>query len=837
MKKKGMVAVVAIAVFACLLLCTPALADYNFDGFTVETRASGTVYGGVFIGYEPWASTTTLTGNFEVPDGTIKWARLYTGVWGGNPYNVGWMNVTFNGIYDENGLGPIHLRGEDDTNPNVWCSGCGKYWMWYDVTNLTNAGQTNTAKTWKINGSLDGRVYGIVLVVVYEGGDNPKDIRYWINDGSDALHYFSWVCPECGERNEGTTYFNGAVNKDIVTKANLTVVHLTGYEPGCDSCLKFNDNSLDTSMVDSNTFELNSWDVTSYVNASENNAWYTRCEDWPSCTDEKSDYFVNIATTILVLEKEAVEKPDLNVSGISVNCGYLFGNESNNISATVKNNGTVNASAFNVSFSIDGFSKEVRVDGGLTAGTNTTVCVTDPTLRNAGDSVTLTVTADSNGEVAESDERNNEMTISKTVVNNGYKGKRYTGGDDITTWKMFDLKGDLLYSLGDSYYASGYSGWPTASYTANWTASDLPVPTGATIREARLYVPYCFDYQGDMPDNVSLKFNENAQILEKHYTDRKSHGSWDYPYGMLAYNVTDDFDTSGNIANLTNVNPKCCEQKTVSIRGMLLVVIYADDSELERTIYVNEEFDLLYGGSSKCTAPEEATAYAPFGAIDLSAVENATLITFAPGADGPEGDLLFNGQTWNDVWSYSADTQIGIDERNVAPYLQSTDNEAGFQSSADYMEASNAFLVITYKEAAVPIFDTDTPANPYPSIFGTHNGTITVYQNITVNRMYTYACSGTGGHTEYVKIWNETTGVCAEAHWDGYIGDYHNISFDGTLILKKGVIYNYTIRTGSYPQIHHRDELEVDGGIIRCTKFTDANGKVYYNWIPAIKLY
>jgi len=286
------------------------------------------------------------------------------------------------------------------------------------------------------------------------------------------------------------------------------------------------------------------------------------------------------------------------------------------------------------------------------------------------------------------------------IVNNGYKGKRYTGGEDITTWKTFELHGNLVYSVGDSYYLSSYSYPDWAMYTVNWTAGDLPVPTGATVEEARLYVPYCFDYQSDMPDNLSLKFNENAQMLEKHYTDRKSHGSWDYPYGMLAYNVTDDFDTSGNIANLTNLNPKCGEQKTVSIRGMLLVVVYADECELpQRKLFVNEGFDLLYGGASKCTTPEEATAYAPFGTmnIDLSKVDSAKLITIAPGADPNEGELLFNGQTWNDVWSSTTAAQIGIDERDVTSYLRPTDNEAGFQSSGDYMEASNAFLIVTEK--------------------------------------------------------------------------------------------------------------------------------------------
>jgi hypothetical protein len=116
MKKIGVETLGTLVVFACLFLCTPALADYNFDGWPVETGTNGTVSGGVFIGYEPWNGTTTLTGNFEVPNGTVKWARLYTGIWGGTETNEGWVNVTFNDVYDSNSLGLIHLQGEKDNN-------------------------------------------------------------------------------------------------------------------------------------------------------------------------------------------------------------------------------------------------------------------------------------------------------------------------------------------------------------------------------------------------------------------------------------------------------------------------------------------------------------------------------------------------------------------------------------------------------------------------------------------------------------------------------------------------------------------------------------------------
>ena len=294
MKKSDLAVVVTVALFTCnLLLCTPALADYNFDGWPVETRESGIIHGGLFVGSKPWTSSTTLTANFNVPTGDVIWARLYTGIWGGRSTYEGLVNVTFNGVYDHNGLGPIHLQGESDTNPNVWCTGNGKYWMYYDVTNLVKAGQENKATTKKIHataGNFDGRVYGIVLVVVYEGGEDPKTFQYWINDGSDGLNYNTG-------HNDGRTYFRGAVNNTNITKSELTMVHLTAYDPSCANCLQFNDNALDTSMILSNTYAFNSWDVTSYVASSENNAWYSRGDDG----------YINICNAILTLESPSLK--------------------------------------------------------------------------------------------------------------------------------------------------------------------------------------------------------------------------------------------------------------------------------------------------------------------------------------------------------------------------------------------------------------------------------------------------------------------------------------------------------------------------------------------------
>lgn len=148
-------------------------------------------------------------------------------------------------------------------------------------------------------------------------------------------------------------------------------------------------------------------------------------------------------------------------------------------------------------------------------------------------------------------------------------------------------------------------------------------------------------------------------------------------------------------------------------------------------------------------------------------------------------------------------------------------------------------LMEPFKNYYLPIeniFDTGSPANPYPSIFGTHNGTIIPNQTITVPKLYTYPCEGTGGHTEYAAFYYTNGTVIAEAHWNGYKGDWHNISFNASFTLEAGVEYNYALRTGSYPQIHHTDRLETVTGVITCTEFSDANRKSFKGGIPAIRL-
>ena len=166
-------------------------------------------------------------------------------------------------------------------------------------------------------------------------------------------------------------------------------------------------------------------------------------------------------------------------------------------------------------------------------------------------------------------------------------------------------------------------------------------------------------------------------------------------------------------------------------------------------------------------------------------------------------------------------------------------SEDGFKL---YVVPEQAFVSYTYAITAndplLPYADTDvfdTGEGTYPSIPGTHNGTITPDTDLTVNQLSVYPCAGTGGHAEYVKIWQGAVTIVEES-WTDYQGDWQNVMFSNSFTLHANQTYNYTIRTGSYPQIIHEPSWNAIGGVITCEEFIDLNGKRHEGWIPAIRL-
>ena len=212
----------------------------------------------------------------------------------------------------------------------------------------------------------------------------------------------------------------------------------------------------------------------------------------------------------------------------------------------------------------------------------------------------------------------------------------------------------------------------------------------------------------------------------------------------------------------------------------------------------------------------------------------------------PDKPIVNEATTFNASSSYDPDGSIvsyewdfgdGNTTNTTEEIIKHSYSEAGNYdvtlTVTDDKGATNSTtkIITVYSQA---IFDTGVPANPYPSISGTHNGTIKPNHTVIATKLYTYPCEGTGGHTEYARIWNKTWN--ATATWEGYASEWHSITFDKPVVLLPNKTYNYTIRTGSYPQIHHNTSLLTPNGWINCTQFVDANGKIYDDWIPAIRL-
>jgi hypothetical protein len=198
--------------------------------------------------------------------------------------------------------------------------------------------------------------------------------------------------------------------------------------------------------------------------------------------------------------------------------------------------------------------------------------------------------------------------------------------------------------------------------------------------------------------------------------------------------------------------------------------------------------------------------------------------------DGKDEHAIQNGSSGSIVLlKFSVIGEPGETSRMDFTGIQLADTD---YKQGTALAKNGTFTIISPMSALV----FDTGSGTYPSISGIHNGTIKLKQTITVSKFYTYSCPGTGGHSEYVRIWNESRTI-ARGNWAGYGYDWHNITFNDSFTLKSGELYNYTIHTGSYPQIIHKTTLPVPEGEITCTKFTDVNGKVHYDWIPAIKLF
>ena len=562
---------------------------------------------------------------------------------------------------------------------------------------------------------------------------------------------------------------------------------------------------------------------------------------------------------IIAVPAAAAELPDLNVTAIDAYHYNTYSppwfNLSNEIDINVSNIGDADAGAFNVGLYADDEYIEKKTVSGLEAGNSTIVqfkwtpigddCFDDCIFTDTSKDYNLKAIADCDNNVAENDETNNNLTKVEKACYNGY-----IADEPLENVFHGTIHGGLIFTTGDGTYG-GLSPYRNTTY-------EITLPTGATVELARLNVYYTWHYEKDSCPQMEVSItNETGTYvvpLDGRYNDIKCQCpgvGFVYPWGNYVYNLTCYITGNGTYT----VSVKKTGGPSFCIAAPGIEVLYRDENKPLIEVWLNEGADVLLGGRRSdggYLALEECIANTTFtGSIDLSKVKNATLAVVAPWGDSfPDDVLYFNDveigrgvylgyhetvdETVGGVSMHigSTNAQVGVNVTDVTSHLRASDNVVGQGDDGDCMMPSNAFLVVEY---TLPF---DTGPGTHPSIRGTHEGTITLNHTMRVSRMYTYPCFKTDGHSEFVAFYNSTTGEeIANGTWIGtYLGPYQWINFDKPFTLYKDITYNYTIVTGSYPQIIHEHELTTSDGKITCTKFTDANGQIYYDWIPAIKL-
>ncbi|MCJ7820326.1 MAG: DUF3344 domain-containing protein, partial [Bacteroidales bacterium] len=345
----------------------------------------------------------------------------------------------------------------------------------------------------------------------------------------------------------------------------------------------------------------------------------------------------------------------------------------------------------------------------------------------AGD-YNLTVTADSGDVICESDETNYEISQVVTVVSSGYIG------GTLTTYAHDAVRGDLLFTIGNSTYRGSMPSGET--YTVEFNITDIPA--GASVKTARLYAYWAYSYE-EPGASMNVTFNGILQTQDASYIDRKGYSSTDKPYGTYAYNV----DLSGNgmyTAGITNTGNK------FSIYAMGLLIVYEDGGN-EVEYWIDEGADLIY--SKDGIKPLQATTNAPFdGAVTLADVDLARLITVVPSGDKGNNTLLFNTYIESGIWHTN---NIAVEERDVTSYLTSTGNLAQLRDdNADFMMPSGALLVLQRSNLSLPASSSislgatilpDISINVIPGTFDF--GTLAPGQTSSA---HTFNISNTGGY-------------------------------------------------------------------------------------------
>lgn len=266
----------------------------------------------------------------------------------------------------------------------------------------------------------------------------------------------------------------------------------------------------------------------------------------------------------------------------------------------------------------------------------------------------------------------------------------YEGGT-LETYQHGNIKGDLLFTYGNSKYSGELSSGDNYS-----VVFDTALPEGSKIKIARLYLYWTWSHNGSVGayPEMSAFFKGSPVSAQKQYTDRKGSGAYDYPGGTYAYDVTAFPLDKESYFTVKNIG-----MSKFAINGAGLLLVYENANKQDIEYWVDEGCDIIYAAEG--VTSEQATTRAYFnGDIDIKRIKNANLITVVPGGNKGKNTLYFNSKSWDGIYKGIPYDDLAIDARDVSGYLLPGNNEIRIQDNGDYLAPSNAFLILKFAEAS-----------------------------------------------------------------------------------------------------------------------------------------
>ncbi|RLG23253.1 hypothetical protein DRN85_09690, partial [Methanosarcinales archaeon] len=417
--------ILPVVLLVAFVVCSsvPASAWPSCCGSNVATGpcpgscgTNGTINGTVYVGGGDYNGEGTAWGEniktqiFDVPEGTIKWSRLYYHVWGGNSDKGGWVNVTFinatggsvtHSTYCPNESQTTCSNCSQDESEGHYVGGVATHWLYWNVTEYTTSGYNNATIHTNENhppDTWDGRIMWIVLVTVVENNTQPR-INYTVNQGRTHI-----------DGTTHTTVFYGGVNPNV----NHTLYALALASNGRMK-IWFNNQLLD----DYNAPEYDSIRKfvvnTSVLKTADNNMTWE--ELGGGSHPVLAVFYEGVDEDLPNLEVEEKVIDHLNGTCYCQTPTAIVSNHTYDVRVKVCNNGE----------NTTGGSFDVRLyDGGVPVQTNTLAELQNGTCAwttfqwkpTTSGTHTLNVSADPANAIRESNEHDNNKTQNEPVLQN-----------------------------------------------------------------------------------------------------------------------------------------------------------------------------------------------------------------------------------------------------------------------------------------------------------------------------------------------------------------------------------------------------------------------------------